>query len=501
MKRKISIILLYVLALGLQTTFAQLAKDNNISHEELSKHISKLANAGTDSAKSELQKEAIFLEQSEDEQKLSLAASVYESALDDTEHAEKIRKNIIAKFPKGRLATIQGYNKIFEDPDKNTPAAVFEERYRTWLANFPEETAPENTKSIYTFAKQSLATRYAKDKNADKAIQYLQELKGTESYCSAVYSVMNSVPSEEVPKFVAIVEDAYNTALASSQSEDEKVKNGDNARYLTPLTSYYAESLLFKKEYAKATEITKGRLEKNGYAGYTANKEAEILAKALQAQNQHKEAFEVLEKVMVKNAPTPALTELSRTLFAEQDKGNFTFETYMEGINQQYKEAVFAKYKDQMIKKEAPGFTLLNREGKEVSLADYKGKVVVLDFWATWCGPCIISFPGMQAAVNKYKDDPEVEFIFIDTWQRENNYKELVEKFITQNNYTFHVLFDEMKERSKAVVTAYGVQGIPTKVVIDKEGFIRFQAAGGSDNVQEIVTEMETKIELAKKAE
>jgi peroxiredoxin len=152
-----------------------------------------------------------------------------------------------------------------------------------------------------------------------------------------------------------------------------------------------------------------------------------------------------------------------------------------------------------MIRKEAPDFSLVNMAGETVKLSDLKGKVVVLDFWATWCGPCKVSFPGMQAAVNKYKDDKEVEFLFIDTWQREDNYKEVVGQFIAENNYTFHVLFDEMKDREKSTTTAYGVDGIPHKVVIDKEGFIRFEASGGSADVEKVLTEMETKIELARK--
>jgi hypothetical protein len=60
------------------------------------------------------------------------------------------------------------------------------------------------------------------------------------------------------------------------------------------------------------------------------------------------------------------------------------------------------------------------------------------------------------------------------------------------------VLFDEMKDRSKATTTAYGVRGIPHKVVIDKEGFIRFEASGSGSDIDKIVAELDTKIELAK---
>ena len=125
-----------------------------------------------------------------------------------------------------------------------------------------------------------------------------------------------------------------------------------------------------------------------------------------------------------------------------------------------------------------------------------RGKIVVLDFWATWCGPCIVSFPGMQMAVNRYENDPDVEFLFIDTWQNEENYVELVTNFIAENQYSCHGLYDEMKERDKATVTAYGGRGIPTKVFIDKDGFIRFQSAGGSADNENVLTEVVAKIEL-----
>ena len=155
-----------------------------------------------------------------------------------------------------------------------------------------------------------------------------------------------------------------------------------------------------------------------------------------------------------------------------------------------------------MLNMKSPDFSLKNLAGETVSLASLKGKVVIADFWATWCGPCIQSFPGMQKAINKYKEDNNVAFVFIDTWENVHDEKrvELVSKFITSNNYSFNVLLDTETPQDNSkydVVSAFKVDGIPTKFILDKEGNIRFKSVGFSGSVVKMVDEISTMIDLA----
>jgi peroxiredoxin len=152
-----------------------------------------------------------------------------------------------------------------------------------------------------------------------------------------------------------------------------------------------------------------------------------------------------------------------------------------------------------MIKRHAPEFTLKDLDGKIVSLTDMKGKVVVLDFWATWCFPCKASFPGMQLAVKKYKNDPNVKFLFIDVWEQGDYYVDDVKKFINNNHYDFHVLLDEKQSDNKVtkVEFLYDVNAIPTKFVIDKAGDIRFKYVGNLSNPAKVLDEVSAMIELA----
>jgi len=111
----------------------------------------------------------------------------------------------------------------------------------------------------------------------------------------------------------------------------------------------------------------------------------------------------------------------------------------------------------------APDFQLMNRQGEVKSLSDYKGKVVLLDFWASWCIPCRHSFPWMNAMQNKYQAKGfEVVTINLDKERTE------LDRFLAKYPASFTVLLDEKGVTPKQ----YKVMGMPTSFLINTEGEI-----------------------------
>jgi thiol-disulfide isomerase/thioredoxin len=220
------------------------------------------------------------------------------------------------------------------------------------------------------------------------------------------------------------------------------------------------------------------------------------------ALGRDKEAFEKLDETVKLGLATPEMKENLKVLY-KKVKGETGFDAYMAEVQRVLAEKIREDLKKKIINQPAPAFSLVNFEGKPVSLADLKGKIVIVDFWATWCGPCKASFPSMQMAVNKYKNDPNVEFVFIHTWEREDGKlaTENAAKYIKENNYSFNVAMDLKDQASgtNKVVSSFGVSGIPTKFVIDKDGNIRFKFIGFSGGNDLAVEEIAAMIELVQK--
>lgn len=113
----------------------------------------------------------------------------------------------------------------------------------------------------------------------------------------------------------------------------------------------------------------------------------------------------------------------------------------------------------------APNFCLKTLDGKQVELSDYKGKKVMLNFWATWCPPCKKEMPDMEKYTQQAGDDVVVLAVNIDP---END----VQAFVEDNGITFTIPLDSQSAKNP-VNERYKILSIPTTYFIDKEGIIR----------------------------
>ena len=127
-------------------------------------------------------------------------------------------------------------------------------------------------------------------------------------------------------------------------------------------------------------------------------------------------------------------------------------------------------------KDKALDFKLKDINGKEVSLSDFKGKNVLINFWATWCPPCKAEMPDLEKL---YEENKNSDLVILAVNLSED--KETIKSFMDKNNYNFHVLMDSNGD----VAIKYDIASIPTSFFINKEGAI-VQKKVGEMNLEEM---------------
>ena len=119
----------------------------------------------------------------------------------------------------------------------------------------------------------------------------------------------------------------------------------------------------------------------------------------------------------------------------------------------------------------AEDFTLESLAGESVTLSDYRGQVVILDFWASWCSPCVETLPQLHALQQQYADQGVV-LLAVSIDRNVNS----ATKFVESAGLSKDAFLWESREASLAVKELYHVGGIPKTFVIDRYGYIRFSA-------------------------
>ncbi|MEJ2882977.1 TlpA family protein disulfide reductase [Pedobacter sp. GR22-6] len=435
------------------------------------------------------------LSRASDEQSMSMLSSLYH-VMKQPAKVDSVNNLMLAKFPTGSYAWSVDYNAIIrlKDPVAMERKVIdFKKKY-----GYGDSKADAQKMSwIY----ERLAGAYGAAGNYDKFDLYSSQIADKVNRAALYNSIAWPLAEKnENSGFAARISKLSLDLLDAAKADEYPAYFQNKESYLASLKrshAMYADTYaLILHNLGNDKDAVTHQESAMEFSDADGN---ERYVMYLDLSGNKEKALAQAEGFLREGKGTEAMKNRLKALY-ELNTSTMPFETYIANLEKAAHERGVAEWKKKMINIPAPAFSLLNMKGETVSLASLKGKVVVLDYWATWCGPCVASFPGMQKAVTKYANNPNVVFLFINTRQTEGNREELVQKFIAEKKYTFNVLYDTKSKKDPSqfdLINAYEVSGIPTKFIIDGEGKIRFKVVGFSGSADSVVKELDTMISLA----
>lgn len=354
--------------------------------------------------------------------------------------------------------------------------------------------AGPNTAMLVSFAKSHVAISFAEAGNVEKANGWLARLDDKEWKDQTELNIANAFI--ETGKLTA-AEKILKPHLESNNASSGGEKSTPGKRF-PDKKSYefmYGRLLYKQKDYQNAMRYMSGiDLQDRRNTENT-----EWYAMALISAGQKDSADTVVRSLLMQPGDrSDEFMSVAGDFFAKQYKKKDYFRQLTDSVGIIKKQAARTKMKEYSVNEPAPDFHLKDIVGKEVSLASLKGKTVIIDFWATWCQPCVASFPGMQRAVDYYRNDPNVVFLFVHTSERSRTATEDAKRLIDSRHYTFNVCMDlkDAASGKNPAADAFNIKYLPTKFIIDPNGTIRFKHTGYVGKA-EALDEMTAMVDMA----
>lgn len=403
-----------------------------------------------------------------------------------------LRKKLDKQYPKSIMAQ--------EDMMASfTKAEAIEEQIKIrdqFKSRFP---VTKDNKRMMDQMTSTLVQHYAEKEDWTKAKSYIDQIVDPmtkASVCNNYAWTLSGESIEAEAPHLDVAADLSSTSLSLLTADNPPPTGMTRKEWGTQLEYFqamygdtYALILYKQGKYDEALDKQSFAVRNNKFEDSDMNERYAIY---LQKAGHTKEYEQFMDQIMVTGKASAKVKEMHREYWTGTASKDQIYNQYVAQLEERAKDLRVQTIKKMWEETPAAPFTLKDLSGKEVSLADYKGKTIVLDFWATWCGPCKASFPGMKKAVEHFASDQSVVFLFVDTWEGGDNIQGKVTDFISTNNYPFHVVMD----MENKVVADYKVSGIPTKFIIGPDQKIRFTAIGYGGNNDELVEELKTMIQL-----
>ncbi|MCS6999283.1 MAG: redoxin domain-containing protein [Candidatus Kapabacteria bacterium] len=402
-----------------------------------------------------------------------------------TDDAENLEQWFAKKYPTSDLA---------EEVERNYCAAArtpeeFRDRIRSYAQRYPWSPM-----AVKMYA--DLVNYYLQQGNGDAALQTVN------SY--PFPSGVTTAPPASLLNMVAVAFVRQDSLLRLAQQyiewairSFEAISVDDRARFISPSEFRWQQREMVGICYDTWGYVLYrlGRLEEAIDAFQTCERilgpfasgdMLEHQSEALMAAGRRRESLDVARRAIATGRA------ISQTVmrFLQSSTDTATINAEYRALRQQARYAKLRRLRQEMLNQPVldlqlrrnDGSTFFLRDvvlttldGRKIKLGDLKGKVVVLDFWATWCGPCRISMPYMQQLYEKYQGNKDVEILLVNCWERVDDRVAHVKKYLANNpNFTFPVALDLRDE----AVAGFGVTGIPTKFYLDRNGVVQFKEVG-----------------------
>lgn len=430
--------------------------------------------------------------------------NIYAYDLKDQKKADSLEIAIQNQFPKGSYARGKAFQKLMPIAD----AAEKNKATLKFLADFPYSSeVPSSQNYLYDNAVKSVFGYYFETKDYASVLKMLPTMNFAtindcyHQYISKALYIKSETPevieTMAVPMIKLMQEKVNDLSYMqgiywSPNQATENAKNQLNSELVIQIRMF---NMLKKyKEVLDCFDLLPNKMR------YEKSSINEIHVTALEALN--KPTLEVLKAAARANTLSENLTAKLKAAYVKEGNKESDFPAYLEKLkkenNPEEKVAMMAPVP-------APAINVETFDNKPKQLALNSGKIIVIDFWATWCGPCKKAFPAMQKLVNNYKADKGVEFYFISTQENNQGYKKEATAYLKEKGYKLDAYFDLIKKGGGTnnasfakYATIFKSSGIPRKVVI-KNGQIRFTSEGYSGNPDQLVDELTAVIETLKK--